>query len=43
MTEQTLPSTYWLTDDEWDICDHGSNVAVTRCGDCEREVEGDNR
>lgn len=29
-----------FTDDEYDICDHGTNVAVALCHDCEQEVAG---
>lgn len=31
-------STYWLTDDEYDLCDHGVNAAVHTCADCEADV-----
>ena len=40
MTEQTSPNTYFLTDDVWDICDHGVNAAVHTCGDCEADIAG---
>jgi hypothetical protein len=30
--------TFYLTDDVWDICDHGCNAAVTLCGECEADV-----
>jgi len=33
-----FPATYWLTDDVYDICDHGTNAATTTCWQCEEDV-----
>ena len=32
--------TFHLTNDVYDICDHGTNVAIHTCGQCEDEVAG---
>ena len=31
-------NTFDLTDDVYDICDHGCNAAVTTCEDCEADA-----
>lgn len=28
-----------FTDDDWDICDHGTNTSKEWCYDCERDAE----
>ena len=30
--------TFYLTDDVYDICDHGCNAAVHQCEDCEADA-----
>jgi hypothetical protein len=44
MNNSTLPTHLIgtdFTDDEYDICDHGTNVAERWCYDCERDVAGE--
>ena len=42
MNTSTLPTHLIgtdFTDDDWDICDHGTNTAREWCLDCERDAE----